>query len=267
MGIPEIVDSLQNGILFKNTNFNVTFVEGKTINYIAKTIAENTNNTEQEVFDLLKDEQYINTLIDEYWFITDEIKNKDIYYPLEGYLFPDTYTLDDPEVSVKEIFKIMLDQMEKELNKYKTDIQKSKYTVHEILSIASIIENEAIFDKDRKDVSSVLYNRLKSKISLGSDVTTYYAFKIELGSRDLYANEINTINPYNTRGPGMEGKIPVGPISSIGRSSIEAAIKPNTTDYLFFVADAKGNVYFTKTNAEHEAKIDELKSQGAWYNF
>lgn len=199
----------KNGILFKNSNFNITFVEGKTISYIAKTIANSTNNTEQDVYDLLNDETYIDSLIQKYWFITDEIKNDNIYYSLEGYLFPDTYAFEDKNVTVKEIFKTMLDQMDKVLSNHKSDIQKSNYSVHEILSMASVIENEAIHDKDRKDVSSVLYNRLGYNMSLGSDVTTYYAFKIELGSRDLNSSEINTYNPYNTRGPKMEGKIPV----------------------------------------------------------
>ncbi|MDE5831115.1 MAG: endolytic transglycosylase MltG, partial [Clostridia bacterium] len=152
---------------------------------------------------------YIDSLINEYWFLTDDIKNTDIYYALEGYLFPDTYSFDDKDVSVKDIFKVMLDQMEKVLNKYKVDIQTSGHSVHDILTLASIIENEAIHDEDRKDVSSVLYNRLNARMSLGSDVTTYYAFRIEMGERDLYRSEINTYNPYNTRGPNMEGKLPV----------------------------------------------------------
>ena len=208
MGVPEIVESLQNGILFKDS-YNVTFVEGKTFGYIAKTIAENTNNTEQDVYDLVKDETYLNKIISKYWFITDDIKNKNIYYPLEGYLFPETYSFEEKDITVEEIFDIMLDQMAKVLNKHKTDIQSSGHSVHDILSMASIIENEAMHDKDRKDVASVLYNRLSAKMSLGCDVTTYYGCKIELGSRDLYKNEINTYNPYNTRGPNMEGKLPV----------------------------------------------------------
>lgn len=208
MSVPEIAEALQKGILFKDS-YKITFVEGKTFTYLAKTIADNTSNTEQDVYAVLRDEEYIESLISKYWFITEDIKDKDLYYALEGYLFPDTYAFESKDVTVKEIFKAMLDQMEKELNKYKTDIQSSGYSAHEILSIASIIENEAIFDKDRKNISSVLYNRLEAKMSLGCDVTTYYASKVELGSRDLYKNEINLKNPYNTRGPNMEGKIPV----------------------------------------------------------
>lgn len=264
MGVPEIANALQNGILFKDTGYNITFVEGRTFNYIAETIASSTSNKEQDVYDVLKEEEYIDSLIEKYWFITDEIKNQNIYYALEGYLFPDTYTFEEKDIDVKDIFERMLDQMDKVLTKYKSDIQKSKHTVHEILSMASIIENEAMNDKDRKNVSSVLYNRLDVNMSLGCDVTAYYAFKIQLASRALTKQELNTYNPYNTRGPNMAGKIPVGPISSVGKESIEAAIKPNNTDYLFFVADKEGNVYFTKTNEEHQAKVDELKTMGAW---
>lgn len=209
MTVPEIVKSLQTGKVFKDTNFNLTFIEGKTFKNIAKVIADNTNNTEQDVYDLVKDEDYLDSLIEEYWFITNKIKDENIYYSLEGYLFPDTYTFEDKDISIKDIFKTMLDQTKKVLDIYRMDIEKSKYTVHEILTMASIIENEAVHDEDRKGVASVLYNRLDANMSLGSDVTTYYAAKVELGSRDLYRDELNSSNPYNTRGPNMAGKLPV----------------------------------------------------------
>lgn len=266
MSIPEIASALQNGKVFKDTDVSITFVEGKSMTYIAKQIAKNTKNTEEDVYTLLNDEEYIDSLINEYWFITDEIKNKDIYYPLEGYLFPNTYSFDE-DAKVKDIFKTMLDQMGKVLEEYKLKIQESKYTVHEILSIASVIENEGLFDKDKRNISSVIYNRLNKGMSLGCDATTYYAFKIELGSRELYKSEINKYNAYNTRGPNMAGKLPVGPICMFSKVSLDAAINPETTDYLFYVTDKNGNAYFTKTNAEHQAKIKELKASNAWAQF
>ncbi len=267
MDVEKIVQALKTGKVFKESEVSITFIEGKTFSYYAKEIAKNTNNTEEDVYAVLQNEEYIDSLIEKYWFLTDDIKNKDIYYSLEGYLFPDTYSFDDKDVTVQEILETLLDQMGKVLENYKTDIETKSYNVHKILSIASIIENEAIFDKDRKDISSVIYNRLKANMSIGSDVTTYYAFKIDLGSRDLYKTEINTYNPYNTRGPNMNGKLPVGPICSPGKASIDSAINPNNTDYLFFVADKDGNVYFTKTNAEHQAKVNELKANDAWATF
>ena len=266
MSVPEIVEALQTGKVFKEGK-KITFVEGKTFANVAKTIADNTNNTEEDVYNLLENEEYIDGLIEKYWFLTDEIKDENIYYSLEGYLFPNTYSFEDENVTVEKIFETLLDQTEKVLDEYKEDIENSKYTVHQLLTIASIIENEAIFDKDRKDISSVIYNRLNANMSIGSDVTTYYAFKINLGSRDLYRSEIDKYNPYNTRGPNMNGKLPVGPISNVSKTSIEAAIFPNETDYLFFVADASGNVYFTKTAQEHDQKVNELKANNAWAQF
>ena len=267
MSVEEIIKLLQTGKIASEDVISITFVEGKNMRWVAKKIAETTNNSEQDVYSLLENEEYIDSLIDKYWFITDEIKNKDIYYPLEGYFFPDTYQFENKDVEVEKIFETLLNQMEKKLNTYKTEIQSSEYTVHQILSTAAIIENEAVFDKDRKDVSSVIYNRLKANMAIQSDVTTYYAFKIDMGERDLFASELNTYNAYNTRGPNMAGKLPVGPISMIGISSIEAAIKPTNTSYLYFVADKNGNVFFTNTYEEHLQKVNDLKNSGQWIEF
>ena len=119
----------------------------------------------------------------------------------------------------------------------------------------------------RSDIAGVIYNRLKENMSIQSDVTTYYAFKIEMGSRDLYLSDINKYNPYNTRGPNMTGKLPVGPISMVSIASIEAAINPNENNYIYFVADKNGKVYFTRTYDEHMTKVNELKNSGLWIQF
>lgn len=267
MDVKEIANILQTGILYDTNNITITFLEGKTMRWYASKIAENTNHTEEEVYLLLENEDYINSLIEKYWFLTEEIKNDNIYYLLEGYLFPDTYQFESKDVEISEILETLLEQTEKKLEKYKEEIQERKYSVHQLLTMASIVEMEGVHDEDRKDIASVFYNRLNENMPLGSDVTTYYAMKVEVGERDLYKSELNTYNPYNTRGPRMNGKLPIGPISSMGETSIEAAIHPNTTDYLFFVADKNGKVYFTKTNEEHDKKVEDLKKDGLWFEF
>ena len=110
--VSQIVEKLENGNVYKE-DVNITFIEGKNMRSIAKTIAKNTNNTEEDVFELLANEEYIDSLIDKYWFLTDEIKDDDIYYPLEGYLLPDTYTLENSNVSVETIFNIILNFTDK----------------------------------------------------------------------------------------------------------------------------------------------------------
>ncbi len=267
MSLKEISEMLKSGIMYDQNEIKITYLEGKNMRWLAKKISEVTNNTEDEVFEVLSREDYIDSLIEKYWFITDDVKDKDIYYPLEGYLFPDTYALKNKDVKVEEIFEKMLDKMGKVLEEYKDEIEKSKYNVHELLTIASIVETESVNKEDRKGVAGVIYNRLNRNMAIQSDVTTYYAFKIDMGERDLYQREIDTYNRYNTRGPNMEGKLPVGPISSVSKLSIEAAIEPKDTDYLFFVADKNGKVYFSKTNTEHNQIISELKSKGLWYEY
>ena len=267
MSVKEIIGVFDEGNHYNPDAITITFKEGKHMRNIASVIAENTSNTEEDVFNTLNSKEYLNTLINDYWFIDESILNPSIYYSLEGYLYPDTYEFNNKDVSVKEIFKTMLDQMGKKLEPLKTDIENSKYSFHQILTLASIVELEGAKSDDRKGVAGVFYNRLNAGMSLGSDVTTYYAAKVELSDRDLYKAEIDSVNAYNTRSASMAGKLPVGPICNPGIESIEAALKPTSSDYYYFVADKNGKTYFTKTYSEHNAKVSELKAAGLWYTY
>ena len=267
MDLKEITEVLKTGIMQDPNQISVTYLEGKHIRWLIGKIEETTNNTEQDVIKVLENEEYIDTLIEKYWFLTDKIKDENIYYSLEGYLFPDTYAIKNEDAKVEEIFEKMLDRMEDILDEYKNEIENSEYSIHEVLTIASIIEMESMSDEGRKDVSSVIYNRLHRGMAIQSDVTTYYAVQVDMGERDLYQRELDEYNPYNTRGPNMEGKLPIGPISSVSKNSIEAALKPSNTDYLFFVADKNGKLYFTKTVTEHNSVVSKLKEEGLWFEY
>ena len=266
--LQEVINTIASGKVMDET-VTITFLEGKNMRYIASTIAENTNNTMNDVYKLLEDDEYISSVIDKYWFVTDKVKNNAIYYPLEGYLYPDTYSFENKDVSVKTIFEKMLDKMDKTLTKYRgapNNVQGS-YSAHDILTIASIVELEGNNSENRAKIARVIYNRLSANMSLGSDVTTYYAIKVDMGERDLYSKEINTYNAYNTRGPNMEGKLPVGPIASVSEESIKAALNPEDGNYLYFVADKNGDIYFTNTYEEHQEMITTLKKKGLWYEY
>ena len=255
--------SILKGESYKQNGIKITFKEGITINELANVISKNTNITKTEVLNKMTDEAYIDSLISNYWFLTSDIKNKDIYYPLEGYLYPQTYMFDE-DSSLQDIIKTLLDGTNTVFMKYKDDFEKSKYSINEIVALASVIEQEGIYENDRKGISSVFYNRLNANMPMGSDVTTYYAFKIELGKRNLTTKELNTYNPYNTRGPNMKGKLPVGAISNFSKESLDAALNPLKTDYYYFVADKSGKTHFTKTYEEHQKIIKELKEAGNW---
>lgn len=267
MSVSEIVNEFSKGNTYNPDAIVITFKEGKHMRSIASTISEYTNNTEDQVYNLLKSNEYLNSLIQEYWFIDESILNKNLYYSLEGYLYPNTYEFKNKDVSIKEIFKTMLDQMDKVLTPYKTDILSSKYSVHEILTLASIVELEGGNSDDREGIAGVFYNRLNTNQQLGSDVTTYYAAKVEMSDRDLYQYEIDDANDYNTRSSHLAGKLPIGPICNPSINSIKAVLYPKTHDYYYFVADKTGKTYFSKTYSEHLSTRDDLIEAGLWYQY
>ena len=204
--VKAIIAKLQAGEIVDDS-IKVTFIEGKSILDYAKIIADKTDNSLEDVFDLLKNEDYMNSLIEKYWFLTDEIKNPDIYYCLEGYLRPDTYIFENKEVSSETIINGILDHTDKLLTENKEAIENSGYTVHQILTLASVVEKEASRNEDMPGIAGVFYNRLNTNMSLGSDVTTYYAFQVDMTQSDLSKEQINTYNPYNTRRTKYEWKI------------------------------------------------------------
>ena len=264
--VKEIIKTLEKGSVNLNETKMVTFVEGKNMRYIIKKITSEFDITEGEILNLLKDEEYLDKLIEKYWFITDDVKNKKLYYSLEGYLFPDTYEF-YVNTSVEDIFRTMLNNMENKLSKYKEEVESSKYTIHQMITLASIIELEASSASDRKGVAGVFYNRLKDGWSLGSDVTTYYAERIDNWSRDLKRSELNNCNDYNTRSNCLKGKLPVGPICNPGLKSIEATIEPSSHNYYYFVADKNGKTYFNKTDSGHTSTVSKLKREGLWIEY
>ncbi len=264
--LKEVLNKLALGDVMDET-IKITFKEGKNMRYIAQEIANNTNNTANDVFQLLENKEYILSLIDKYWFLSNDIQNEAIYYPLEGYLYPNTYTFENEDVEVKTIIEKMLDETGKILTKNKERMEKVNINPHQVLTVASIIEIEGNNAENRGKVSRVIYNRLNKNMSLGSDVTTYYAIKVDMGERDLYTKEIETYNAYNTRGPNMAGKLPIGPICNPSEESINAALHPTSGDFLYFVADKNGDMYFTNTYEEHQAQIAQLKRKGLWFEY
>ena len=245
----------------ENDSIEVRFIEGKRFPYYVKKIAENFDYTEEEIMDKTTNKEYLNTLINKYWFITDDILNSSIYYPLEGYLFADTYSFKKSS-TIEEIIEKMLDQMDAKLTPYKEEINVSNLKVHGLLTLASMVELEAVTAEDRQMVAGVFTNRLKEGMTLGSDVTTYYAAKKEM-TQSLTMSDINGCNAYNTRGTCVSG-LPVGPICAPSYSSIVAAIEPKENNYLYFVADSENKVYYAENASEHNKNISNLRNNGKW---
>ena len=260
MSLKSIINSLVNSKDIESTDIKITFKEGQTINDYAELIEGNTNNTKEDFINLNKDKEYIKTLIDKYWFLTEDILNENIYYPLEGYLAPNTYNFENKDVDVKQILEKLLDQEEKELASSK---EKLELKPHYYMTMASIVELEGTNITNRSVIAGIFENRLEKNMNLGSDVTTYYAFNIPI-TEPLDGSLFEKDNPYNTRAVTMMGKMPIGPICNPSKTSISAALNPTKSNYLYFVADKNKKIYYTENIEEHEKIIAELKEKGDW---
>lgn len=263
MSAKEIYNYIIDGKVTNDTLW-ITFVEGKRLTYIANQISKNFDYNEDEILSIMDDKEYIKELINTYDVLTDDILNEKIYHPLEGYLFPDTYRF-NRNASIKDIIETMVATLDSKISKYEKEIKESGLSIHEIITLASLIELEGARSNDRKGVAGVFYNRLNNGWALGSDVTTYYAVGKDF-SVDLSAKDLNSCNGYNTRGSCVKG-LPVGPIASSSIDSIIASISPLKHDYYYFVADKNGKTYFAKTYTEHINIINQLKSSNLWYTY
>lgn len=267
MTLKEIIEKIQGGKIYTDDTIRITFREGINYREFARIVEKNTNNSYDDVLNILNDKEYVNSLIEDYWFLTDKILDDKIYYPLEGYLFPDTYEFKNKDVTVPEIIKKLLDQMDKVLSPYSSKIEIDKYNVHELLTLASIAEKEVSNksnEDDRKKVVSVFVNRLNKGISLGSDITTRYSIKLD-ESRPLTKSEYATNNPYNTRNINNVGLIP-SPICMVSKDSIEASIDRIDTNYLYFISNiSTGETFFFEKSKDFEAKKQELSKVNGGY--
>jgi UPF0755 protein len=160
---------------------------------------------------------------------------------LEGYLFPDTYDF-PPDTKPAAVVAIMVKRFRKEW-KPESSQQASKLglTPREIVTTASLVETEAKLSEDRPLIASVIYNRLKIRMALAVDSSVIYASKLEGKWRNdgkVYKSDVERRSPYNTR---LHAGLPPGPVASPGKSSLDAALNPAQTDYLYYVREPSRN--------------------------
>lgn len=258
MKIADIVSRLKTGRLTAKPAVKITIPEGKQLREIAHLIAKAINKPDNEVFNQLNNKAYVNKLMAKYpSLLTKEIENSTVLYPLEGYLYPATYSFYKPKPSLDEIVTAMLDKANVVLAQYTEESKQKQLSVHKLLTMASLIEEEATGKADRAKIASVFYNRIQKGMPLQTDPTVLYA-QGKHKDRVLY-EDLKVASPYNTyKNTGL----PPGPIANAGRTSIEAALNPAKTDYYYFLATSDGSVIFTKTLAEHnQEKTKYLSSK------
>lgn len=258
MSLTRILIAMKDGDPEYLSNSIFTIIEGATIPQAADELSKVTGISKEEILAVWSDESYLNELINKYWFITDEILNKDLKYPLEGYLYPETFFVSEVNTAedIKQITERILDKTDKELTPYKDDFKEMQMTVHEFLSFASVVERESLFEEDRPMIAGVFLNRLQEGMPLQSDITVLYA--LEKSHVDVSVAETQVDSKYNTyKYPGL----PVGPVCAVPATTIEDCINYEESDYFFFFATEDGDVIYTKTYDEHQRVVEENK----WY--
>lgn len=256
--LKELLDVFESNAKNMSNPITVTIPEGKNIKELANIVSSVTTTSAEEYLEYWNSEEFINAVIEKYWFVTSEVKNKDIKYALEGYLFPSTYELLNKSVSAEYVGYRLLDQMNVILTKYKSQIESSSYSVHELLTLSSIVEGEAVLSEDRPLIASVFYNRLNKKMYLQSCATVgYLVDKDKNYNFDKYKAISDKYNTY------MASSLPVGPVNGPSEASIKATLEPQTSNYLYFVGDVcnnTGKTYFATNIQGHEVNVRKYVS-------
>lgn len=253
----------------------VLIPEGYTCAQIFAVLAEN------EVCDVAELEDYAaNGELDEYWFL--EGVKRGSKYCLEGYLFPDTYDFyknDDPgrvidkflanfdyrfSDTMRDDFAKMQERYAKMLTSHgygSEYIANNPLTMHQLVTLASIVEKESGNGSESFDIASVYYNRLTNQKEypyLDADATVHYAIGDYFGEiKELTQAHLNTDSPYNTR--GVQKGLPPGPIANPGIYSLYAVLDPNETSYHYYALDPEAGTHkFAKTYSEFQRLLKEL---------
>ena len=251
MSFREIMTIINEGTFEYISKESIEVKDGARLQQVAEAVAEQLPYTADEILAKWSDKEYLNQLIDKYWFLTDAILDKDIMYPLEGYLYADTYFVTTDNSDIESFTEMCLDRMDEVLTERKAAIEASGFSVHELLTLTSIVTKEATAE-DQAGVAGVFMNRLAQGMSLGSDVTVCYIFQED--RVDLKVSQLESTNPYNTR---KFAGLPPGPICQVVADAIDATLNYEKHDYLFFIADEQGIVRYSTDQACHESNIDQ----------
>ncbi|MFC4600094.1 endolytic transglycosylase MltG [Cohnella hongkongensis] len=247
----EIVAKLNAGDTVAAETMKFTIPEGFTVTQIAERLAERNGIDKNKFLEAASNP--------ELW--TGSIWTKglpldsDLRYPLEGYLFPETYEMKAGSTEI-EIINRMLAELDRKLDQLPEDwlsvMEDRGLTVHQLLTIASLVEREVMVDEERPIVAGVIQNRLTKKMPLQIDATIQYL--LDKQKERLLEADLKVDSPYNTY---LNGGLPPGPIATPSLKSIEAALYPDQTDYLYYVTkkDGTNTHLFAETYAQHQKNI------------
>jgi UPF0755 protein len=236
----EILSKLLNGQVLLHP---LTIPEGLTIVQIADVVSQQGLTDPVEFLRLAKDQAFIASL---------GIKAE----TLEGYLYPDTYKFPRP-IKAREVLVAMVEQLRQVVGSdLLARIQELKMTMHEVLTLASVIEKETGSGGERPEISAVFHNRLKRHIPLQSDPTVIYGLPAFDGN--LHKKDLSSPSPYNTY--RVQG-LPPGPIANPGIQAIRATLYPSDSRSLYFVSRNDGTHQFSATLIEHNQAVEKYQKR------
>lgn len=236
MNVPEIIDIITVAVASEST---VTIQEGLTVRNIDDKLAAQGLITAGDF------EQAVKTFndYDSYPFIDREIVSK-LEFPLEGYLYPDTYFVDGVDFDSNELITKMLNNFKAKFDTVQQLFEAQDRSMHEIITMASILQREVRTPQDYNTVSGLLWKRLDSGWHIGADATILYA----TGKKNISVEDLEFDSPYNTR---LHVGMPPGPISNPDIEHIEAAITPEDSEYWYYLTTLDtGEVIYARTNDE-----------------
>ena len=222
----------------------ITIPEGYTIDDIAEELEENN---------ICSSEDFISS-VKNYDLPAYVSNNPSKRYNLEGFLFPDTYGFNENE-NADFVVMTMINRFEEVWQELVESLNLSiaDDEIEKIVNVASIIEKEAVVDSERSLISSVIYNRIEIGMPLQIDATVIYSYGYHI--EKMYERHLEIDSPYNTY---MYYGLPIGPISNPGRASLMAALKPEKTDYLYYLLESEYTHYFTDNYDDFLKRKEEL---------
>lgn len=248
MTLDEIIAELSGAGKDKDQNATKVLIrEGEQLTDIAKEVEKSTKYSAEDFMAKVQDEDFLRYLVQKFpKLLTQSYNGYQVKYVLEGYLYPATYDMNDSK-TLQMLITEMVAKTDEVMSKYYDKILESDYTLQQIMALASLIEKEGTKLEDRKKISSVFHNRIKENMMLQTDVSVQYALGEHKEALSLSDLEVDSpYNLYQNYGVGP------GPYNSPSEDSIVAALEPEKTDYLYFLADIHTKeIYYAKTYEEH----------------
>ncbi len=230
MSVKQIIEEITQG---KVATYKLTIPEGLTVKEMASLIEAKTEIRAEDFLQAARD------------YKLDFISRQDVEFSVEGFLFPDTYQV-PVRATAEELIQIMVRRFKQVMDTNSVVVGDRTLSILELVTIASLIEEEAKLDGDRSLIAGVIYNRLEKEMKLQLCASVLYVMNVKKERLSLKDTKIDS--PYNTyQNPGL----PPGPISNPGLKSLQAALNPEKSDYLFYFALSDGTTYYSKTYNEH----------------